>query len=51
VDILKSLQLDKAGDFSEINALNKVDPEMVNKILSDHTQGAGCHTLFVRCYK
>ncbi len=49
VQVLKSMKLDKDGDFTDVSALDSIDPEMTKIIVGESAKG--CFTLFVRCYQ
>ena len=49
IEVLKSLKLDKDGDFTDTSVLDSIDPEMAKRVIEDETVNE-CHTLFQRCY-
>ena len=56
IEILQSLELDSAGDFTHMSSLDKHFPNMANKVLTEvEAADSGttnrCFTLFVRCYE
>jgi hypothetical protein len=49
LQVLKSIKLDKEGDFTDTSVLDSIDPEMAKRVIEDESVNE-CHTLFQRCY-
>jgi hypothetical protein len=48
---IQSLKKDEHGDYTDLTALDAMDPEMAKRALAEPNRAPACYTLFVRCYK